>query len=847
MHKKLIYIYFIIFFACVSVAKPQKIDSLRQLLKTSKNKSEIFNKISSEFIHTSKDSAIKYANTAFIIAKKENNLSQIALALKTLGTINFYKGKIDKALQKYAESLDFYKKTGDNEGVAAIMHNIGTMYNVKGETDKAIKYFDSAIKYELKNGNIAGCAKTYNNIGVLYQQQSKYNLAEKYYKKALESHKKTNNKQGLSKVYNNLGNIALYKNNYDDALNYYFKSLEIKLKLDDKNAIAITYNNIGMVSALKGKYDIAISYYLRALNIFELTGNNNDKAETYNKIGNVYISWNKLKKAKNNFFTAIKILKKTENKKALGRCYNNLGLVYSLENNNELALQYYLHALQIFSTTESSKELSNIYLNIGDIYYLQQAYNDALFYMEKAYRIAYDNNFKLELGKALNAMSKTYYQQNNLIKSFNFLLKSIDINKQIKNSELLINNYETLRDIYLQKHDYKNAYFSYKNYITLRDSIFNIKTHKQITELQTKYDTEKKQKEIQLLQTKEKAKNIIIKKNNETITYQKTLIFISLIAVIIILLFAIMLRKQVKQKQLANKKLKEQQQQVLEKNEELNQQNAEIMAQRDEITNQRDLLQEQKKEITDSINYAKHIQTAILISDNEIQNIFDEYFVLYKPKDIVSGDFYWFSQNKNYKYFAAIDCTGHGVPGAFLSIIGKKSLDKSINENNLSEPAKILDSLNNDVYTTFHKKNSAQHDIKDGMDLALCRIDYNKMGLVFAGANNPAYILRNNEIIILKGDKQAIGINRYNKEKYNFSQTKFDLQKNDIIYVFSDGYADQFGGDKGKKLKYKEFRKLLMQKTDNLKIQKEFLETELTKWQNNFPQIDDILVIGVKI
>ena len=218
-------------------------------------------------------------------------------------------------------------------------------------------------------------------------------------------------------------------------------------------------------------------------------------------------------------------------------------------------------------------------------------------------------------------------------------------------------------------------------------------------------------------------------------------------------------------------------------------------------------------------------------------------FILYKPKDIVSGDFYWLKEKNNKVYFAAVDCTGHGVPGAFMSIIGNNALNNALRE--FDTPSEILDSLNQGISSTLHNNTIGVSTTKDGMDLALCCYDPKTQEIQYAGAFNPLYIIRNNDIIQTKADKFAIGT-YFDNPQQKYTNHTFKLEKNDKVYIFSDGYADQFGGPKGKKLMYKNFRDYLLTiHNEPIHNQRELLNDNIEKWKGNLEQIDDILVIGM--
>jgi serine phosphatase RsbU (regulator of sigma subunit) len=271
----------------------------------------------------------------------------------------------------------------------------------------------------------------------------------------------------------------------------------------------------------------------------------------------------------------------------------------------------------------------------------------------------------------------------------------------------------------------------------------------------------------------------------------------------------------------------------------------EVVRQRDENERQRLKLEDLYKDVTDSIRYAKRLQYSILPPTERIAEVCPDSFVLFKPKDIVSGDFYWFDKIGGKSFCASVDCTGHGVPGAFMSLVGANGLNAAVKEHNTIDPGDVLNELNKFVSDSLNK-GSEDNGVRDGMDLSLCTIDYEKMELQYAGANNPLYLIRNNEFTIIKADKFAIG--SFEPGTKHYTSHTVALEKGDIIYLFSDGYADQFGGDKGKKFLYKHFRDELMAiHKEPVAVQKTRLDDTIKKWQGSYEQVDDILVIGVRI
>jgi serine phosphatase RsbU (regulator of sigma subunit) len=262
-----------------------------------------------------------------------------------------------------------------------------------------------------------------------------------------------------------------------------------------------------------------------------------------------------------------------------------------------------------------------------------------------------------------------------------------------------------------------------------------------------------------------------------------------------------------------------------------------------EIIKQKEIVEVKQKEIVSSIYYASRIQNALLTSENYFKTRLKDFFILYKPKDIVSGDFYWALEHKGIFYLIVADCTGHGVPGAFMSLLNISVLNELIIERGILQPDVILNETRKEIIRSLNPEGGDES--KDGMDCILCAIDFKNNKMQYAGANNFFYLLRNNEIIISGTDKMPVG---FTHDQKPFTVHELELQKNDQLYLVTDGYADQFGGPKGKKFKYKQLQQSILDKSDlTMKDQKRFLDTEFEKWRGDLEQVDDVCIVGMKI
>jgi serine phosphatase RsbU (regulator of sigma subunit) len=310
-------------------------------------------------------------------------------------------------------------------------------------------------------------------------------------------------------------------------------------------------------------------------------------------------------------------------------------------------------------------------------------------------------------------------------------------------------------------------------------------------------------------------------------------------------------------------KVRERTREVVMQKEEIEAQKEEIEAQKEEIeaqldltTDQRDTISRQKELILDSIRYAERIQSALLPPELFLSESVSDYFILFRPRDIVSGDFYWTSFREGKLLVAAADCTGHGVPGAFLSLLGISSMNEIVNRIGSVKASHILEQLRDFVIASLHQTGTSG-ETQDGIEVGICVIDPVSLTLEFAGANRPLYLVRGGEngdetvpqdyrVIQYRGDRMPIGI--YEQEPIPFTDHQVHLKKNDALYLFSDGYMDQLGGPKRKTFRTRRFRKLLLEICElSMEEQKKVLQERLDKWQGDVEQIDDILVIGIRI
>ena len=588
-------------------------------------------------------------------------------------------------------------------------------------------------------------------------------------------------KTSLAAALNNIGYIYNAQGETKKALGYFSQSLKISEELGDKKEIAFSLNNI--IETLNGQGEAieVLDYLSRSIKKREEEIlSKSDMAISLNNIGALYNSRGQVKEALGYYSRSLKIREEIGDKEGIASSLNNIGVIYIKQGQVKEALGYYNRSLKIREEIGDKSGMASSLNNIGVIYKDLGQLNEALIYGLKSLTFSQEIASPMRIGRASGLLSEVYEKQD----------------KGIKALEM------------------------YKLFITMRDSIENKETQKAAALQQAKYAYEK-QKTLD-----DAAHNKILAVEQEEKEQQQILTGAITIGLGLVVIFLIFVFNRLK----ATRKQKA----VIE------QQKVEVEKQKEVVDLAHNELEEKNQEIMDSIVYAKRIQSAILPPSKVVKEYLKESFILYKPKDVVAGDFYWMHQQEGKVLFAAADCTGHGVPGAMVSVVCNNALNRSVREYGLTIPGEILDKTREIVVQEFEK---SEEDVKDGMDIALCSIE--GMKLQYAGAYNPLWIIRNGEVLETKANKQPIG-QFENPEPY--ITHSFNLEKGDAIYIFSDGYVDQFGGEKEKKFKAKAFRELILSIQDKaMEEQKKSIDEAFETWKGDLEQIDDVCVIGVRM
>ena len=620
---------------------------------------------------------------------------------------------------------------------------------------------------------------------------------------------------------NTIGKSHMNKGNYSKAIEYFLKALQIFEEIEYKNGTGYCYTNMANVYGIQSNYPKALEFSLKALQLLEETGDKNGMGNCYNNIGNIYADEFNYDKALTYYLKSLHIREEIKNKKGIATSYANIGSIYvniAALNNNKItydkALDYFLKALKLKEELGDKQGIANAYSNIGSIYLINLDYKEALEYFLKSLAIREEIGDNQGVTSSYICLSDLYNKTNNYKLSILYCDSALQIAKEIEDIANERLAYQNLAEAFGKTGKYKEAYQNEVQFKALTDSIFNADNSQQLGDLKTQFEVEKKEAELKVKAEAEKVINAEEKKRQRLV-----LALVSLV-LIIVFVFSVFLFRRFK---------------ITEKQKHI------IGLQKDEVLRQKHIVEEHQKEIIDSITYAKRLQQAILPSDTEIKKHLPDNFIYYKPKDIVAGDFYWMEHIDNLTFIAAADSTGHGVPGAMVSVVCSNALNRALKEFGLRDTGKILDKTRELVLETFAKSGE---NIKDGMDISLMRINTDTLNLQWSGANNELIYIQNNELKEIKADKQPIG---HADNPKPFTAHALDLQSGDTIYLMTDGYPDQFGGDKGKKFKYKQLEDhLLANSHKSLKEQKNLLSQSFETWKGNLEQVDDVTIIGIR-
>lgn len=700
------------------------------------------------------------------------------------------------------------------------------------------------------------------NLSNIFQRKDSAKALQ-YARKAEQISKQSDSKWTKAMAHYLFAQIYLIHNEYNKALGYYTKSDSILRGSSSRTYAIVLYYHAECHSQL-GNYDKSIQKFKEALEIFHQKGDKRTEASCYNSIGNILWFQGHFKQASEQYQESLQIFKDLEQKGGVAHVLNNLAILYfELEDYNN-SLDYYFEALEIFEELEDSGGIAMVWLNTGEIYWKKKDYEKAMDYYTRSLELSRKQNMpqnvaycltnigilylekedyknaedyfnramsyweKLEdrtgLTYCLNYIGILEFETRRYAKAIKTLQRCRKMAEEMGSKDEMRRTYETLSKTYEAVNNYKQALRYHKQFKELNDTIFDGEVNRKLANLKTSHELEEREQQIKIQKAQIMAKDAQIKKDKVL----RNALLGGLAGVVIFIMMGTYSYLRIRKAKI-------------------------------QITRQKVKIEKQKNSIDDSIRYAKRIQTAVLPSSNYAKLVLGPHFILFKPKEIVSGDFYWATQLNEWAIFTVSDCTGHGVPGAFMSMLGVSFLNEIVRKKEITKAADVLNELRKYVIEAL-KQSGKTESQKDGMDMSIAAIDKNNNHCYWSGANNPLWIIRKektngafddtaNMIEEIKGDKMPVAIHIRMNE---FTNHEVQLNKGDRIYLFSDGFQDQFGGPKGKKYKSKPLKRLLAE-TSTLSIEEQglHLEKKLDNWMTGYnehhKQIDDITMLGVEI
>ncbi|HOP03257.1 MAG TPA: tetratricopeptide repeat protein [Tenuifilaceae bacterium] len=705
-------------------------------------------------------------------------------------------------------------------------------YYINSDSTLTLKYLRDALLVNEENALCYRLVDIHHLTAYTFYKNLKYNVAIQNINRGIILSTQQKDTSRLASLYYFKGSVFSDIGEYDSSLKNLSKGLNLFNSIGNKSQIAEGYRCIGETKWLQGDYTLATEYTEKAIPLYDSTGYETGKAWAFNTLAILCFEQDLYDQALQYYNSAYEILLKNNEISSLSAITLNKGEIYWKRKDYEKALELYNASLEISLKYNIRSNIAYCYTNIGIVYHEMRNYALAKENYDKAMLTWEDIGDKTGLIYCLNYLAILKLDQgfiNNSIIDANRVLK---ISKQIGSKDETRRAYETLSKAYSKIGEYKKAYDSHVFFKKFNDSIFDGKAKNRLLSIESRNKLEKQKQQLEIQTIELKLKDSKIKQ--QTTQRNALLGGLGLITIVIFLVAYAYVQKR--------------------------KANVEITKQKNEIENQKIQIETIHEEVTSSIRYAKRIQGAVLPSDNQMTELLGDHFLLFKPKDIVSGDFYWVTKVKGWLIFCVADCTGHGVPGAFMSMLGVSFLNDIVHKENVTSASEVLNHLRVSIIDALKQKGEGGEQ-KDGMDIGLCAINTETNQMQFAGGYNPCWVVPNPEfskarihrstieqedsVIQLKPDKMPIAIHR---QMEPFTNHLVQLYPGDQIYLLSDGFQDQFGGPQGKKFMVKKLRELVVANASlPMNNQREALEKALEEWKNGVEQVDDVTILGIRL
>jgi tetratricopeptide (TPR) repeat protein len=722
------------------------------------------------------------------------------------------------SLQLAKEAWDQSKKLNYPYGSALAECKMGIHYYRAYILDSAKLFLDRSYQNSISFGWKKITVQAIGWQGEVNRRSDQKEKAIELQKKGLAIAKTINDKKGAAFCWMAMGEAYRDIFEFDSAFTCYNQCIALSTQNNDVYKIIICNNSMGDINRVKGNYVRALEYFNTSLELAKKSGNKRPLAYCLNTVGDIYNAQKELDKSLSFYKEAIQIALEIGDKLRVSNIYNSMGTMYQQSGSSDTAIICFNRSQKIAEEIGNMDNISNAYKNKGSVYFTKNIFDSALNYFNQALVISTKTGNKGQISDIYNDIGECYFIIKDYSKAKNAAQKSMDIAKETGILDNIKTSAKLLSVIFAAQNQNTEAFKMLSLFITMKDSLSNEEQVKQFAAVEFKAKEEGLKAEQRAQEKTFKAEQA---RKEEELKRQKTIRYAFTVGFALVLVLVVVVFRNLQ----VNKK-----------------KNKIITAQKKEVEHQKELVEEKNKEITDSITYAKRLQDAILPPLKMVHTYFPESFIYYNPKDIIAGDFYWMEHVGDTTFFAAADSTGHGVPGAMVSVVCSNALNRAIKEFKLSEPGKILDKTRELVLETFEK---SEGEVKDGMDISLMSIEHKKQIIQWSGANNPLWYISNNEMKEIKAHKQPIG---KTDNPTPFVTHSIPFEKGSMIYLFTDGFADQFGGPKGKKFKYKPLQEILLTcSAKTMDEQHSILSKTFDEWKGHFDQVDDVTLIGVKL
>ena len=812
--------------------------------------------------------ALAQAQEALSISRRNSYLEGKAQSLRTLASIYRTDGNKTEALKYYLWTIKVYEDINRPQDIIQVYKEVGHLYLEMRAYRKAIEYFTLYLKGTEKQMVQTSTRLTIiNSIAYAHLQLQEYIEAKRTYEQLLQEYQAINSQEDLIRVYQTLSYICKEKEQYQDAITYQKRLLSLYQQKEDFVHLTNAYNSIGFLYKRTGDLKVSLEYFNKGIELSRRAGaqlDNESEVALFINIGIAYTNLSFFSRAKEYYLRALRIREEEEDPVSKAHLHNHLASNYYISGKNAQALKAVMTAIDIAITYDAKEVLSTSYKILSLIYGADNNLTKSQLYASKHEEVSRSLEEKevTEFEEMLNRQFAIEEKEGKL-KALLLEQEQQALSKERRENELILREKElailkrdqelqsiTLQTQQLEREKAEQALALTRQQLQVEKrnrELKELERQKQVQDLRLKQqDLEKEQQEkaIALLEADKKLKEQKLREEAAIRKYGYGIIglFLLIIGVILFSFF---------QKKRDNRKLQDQQKEIQDKNEQLLLGEKELRHNMEALQMTQEVLAEQKQQLElehrktqESIQYAKRIQFSILPSDAQRKTIIPNSFILYRPKDIVSGDFYWISKSDNKVITSVVDCTGHGVPGALVSLIGNNILNEAINEHQLTSPAEILQYMDKKVQIKLKQEEGTN---RDGMDLGLCTLEALDDGfckVTYSGAKHTLFVMTKGELTLLKGDRKSIG---GMKKGFVFSQQEVILQQGDTVYLTTDGFIDQANAQR-ERFGSKRLRTLISEVHHlSMSEQKQRFIAALEKHQQDTEQRDDINLIGIRL